>query len=126
MRMIAEILGCSMQITLVCDELGTAAAAIAPETLPKIVKTSTSAEGKVVTTLMKKKKKPVLGDVNPLTGEEYSSNTVRTHPVLSGYVQVYDSSEHRWIDLIEEEFLRFQEEKHAMMGRDYEPPIYID
>lgn len=54
------------------------------------------------------------------------SNTVRTHPVLSGYVQVYDDTEHKWTDLVEADFLRFQEEKHAMMGKDYEPPIYID
>ena len=82
----------------------------------------------VVTTLMKHnhRKKPILGEINPLTGEEYSSNTVRTHPVLSGYVQVYDDTEHKWTDLVEADFLRFQEEKHAMMGKDYEPPIYID
>lgn len=89
---------------------------------------TTSRDGKVVTTLMKHnhRKKPILGEINPLTGEEYSSNTVRTHPVLSGYVQVYDDTEHKWTDLVEADFLRFQEEKHAMMGKDYEPPIYID
>ncbi len=127
MRLIAEVLGCSMQIVLVSEELGTAGGGYIPAEAPAVVSVGTSSEGQVVTTLMKRKKKrPILGEVNPLTGEEYSSNTVRTHPVLSGYVQVYDSSEHKWIDLIEEEFLRFQEEKHAMMGKDYEPPIYID
>ena len=80
-----------------------------------------------MTTLLKhSKNRPMLWEVNQVTGEEYSSNTVRTHPVLSGYVQVYDSSEHKWTDLVEAEFLKFQEEKHAMMGKDYEPPIYID
>lgn len=127
MRLIADVLGCSMKIVLISEELGTAAETYIPEKPAPSLKTGTAAESKVVTTLMKRKKRqPILGEVNPLTGEEYSSNTVRTHPVLSGYVQVYDSFEHKWIDLIEEEFLRFQEEKQAMMGKDYEPPLYID
>lgn len=128
MRLIAEVLGCTMQITLVSEELGTAGAVpYAAAEAPVVTGVAASVEGKVVTTLMKhRKKRPILGEVNPLTGEEYSSNTVRTHPVLSGYVQVYDSSEHKWTDLVEAEFLKFQEEKHAMMGKDYEPPIYID
>lgn len=127
MRMIADVLGCSMQIRLVSEELGTAGSGFVSMDMPVVAGVMTSSEGKAVTTLIKGKKKcPVLGDINPITREEYSSNTVRAHPVLSGYVQVYDSTEHKWIDLVEEEFLRFQEEKHAMMGKDYEPPIYID
>ena len=152
MRMIAGVLGCAMQIAIISDDLGTdgqvshvppmeygavpgygqpdyglssgyGAAGRAPA-----AEVTTSRDGKVVTTLMKHnhRKKPILGEINPLTGEEYSSNTVRTHPVLSGYVQVYDDTEHKWTDLVEADFLRFQEEKHAMMGKDYEPPIYID
>ena len=127
MRLIADVLGCSMKIVLISEELGTTEDIYVPEKPAMVTRPTASAENKVVTTLMKKKKKqPILGEINPLTGEEYSSNTVRTHPVLSGYVQVYDSYDHKWIDLIEEEFLRFQEEKQAMMGKDYEPPIYID
>lgn len=152
MRMIAGVLGCAMQIAIISDDLGTDGRypmcrpwnmAQCPVTgsrtmafLPVMerpgrapaAEVTTSRDGKVVTTLMKHnhRKKPILGEINPLTGEEYSSNTVRTHPVLSGYVQVYDDTEHKWTDLVEADFLRFQEEKHAMMGKDYEPPIYID
>ena len=32
----------------------------------------------------------VKGDVNPYTGREYKSNSVRMHPKRIGYVQVYD------------------------------------
>lgn len=127
MRMIAEILGCSMKIILVSDELGTTGESYVQEPVAAPVKKAPAVENRVVTTLMKRKQnKPILGEVNPQTGEEYSSNTVRTHPVLSGYIQVYDSFEHKWIDMIEDEFLKFQDEKQAMMGKDYEPPIYID
>jgi len=127
MRMIAEILGCSMKIILVSEELGTAGEDYMQEQLSAPVRKPASLENRVVTTLMKRRQnKPILGEVNPQTGEEYSSNTVRTHPVLSGYIQVYDSFEHKWIDMVEDEFLKFQDEKQAMMGKDYEPPIYID
>ena len=127
MRMIAEILGCSMKIILVSEELGTAGEAYMQEQLSSPSRKTASGDNRVVTTLMKRRQnKPILGEVNPQTGEEYSSNTVRTHPVLSGYIQVYDSFEHKWIDMIEDEFLKFQDEKQAMMGKDYEPPIYID
>ena len=30
------------------------------------------------------------GEINPLTGEEYLNNTVRQHPELEGFLQVYD------------------------------------
>lgn len=134
MRMIAGVLGCAMQIAIISDDLGTdgqvsyvppmeygavpgygqpdyglssgyGAAGRAPA-----AEVTTSRDGKVVTTLMKHnhRKKPILGEINPLTGEEYSSNTVRTHPVLSGYVQVYDDTEHKWTDLVEADFLRFR------------------
>ena len=126
MRLIAEVLGCSMKIILVSEELGTAGEAYMQEEVPASSRQS-SGESRVAAVPVKRRNnKPILGDVNPQTGEEYSSNTVRTHPVLSGYIQVYDSFEHKWIDMIEEEFLKFQDEKQAMMGKDYEPPIYID
>ena len=32
-----------------------------------------------------------VGDINPYTGHEYQSNSVRMHPSRIGYVQVYDS-----------------------------------
>lgn len=66
------------------------------------------------------------GDVNPYTGHEYESNTVRMHPKRIGYVQVYDRSSHQWTDMTEWAFLGYQERKKALLGNDYEPPIYLD
>lgn len=66
------------------------------------------------------------GDVNPYTGHEYQSNSVRMHPKRIGYVQVYDRKEHKWTDMTEWAFLGVEERKKAMLGKDYEPPIYLD
>ena len=66
------------------------------------------------------------GDVNPYTGREYKSNSVRMHPKRIGYVQVYDRGEHKWTDMTEWAFLGYQERKKALLGKDYEPPIYLD
>ena len=68
----------------------------------------------------------IIGDVNPFTGHEYETNSVRTHPKRIGYVQVYDRSDHRWTDMTEWAFLGYQERKKALLGKDYEPPIYLD
>lgn len=67
-----------------------------------------------------------VGDINPYTGMEYESNSVRMHPKRIGYVQVYDRSEHQWTDMTEWAFLGYQERKKALLGKDYEPPIYLD
>lgn len=66
------------------------------------------------------------GDVNPYTGREFQSNSVRMHPSRIGYVQVYDRATHRWTDMTEWAFLGYQERKKALLGKDYEPPIYLD
>ena len=66
------------------------------------------------------------GDVNPYTGREYESNSVRMHPKRIGYVQVDDRAEHAWTDMTEWAFLGYQERKKALLGKDYEPPIYLD
>ena len=66
------------------------------------------------------------GDVNPYTGHEYETNSVRVHPTKIGYVQVYDRAEHAWADMTEWAFLGYQEQKKALLGKDYEPPIYLD
>lgn len=66
------------------------------------------------------------GDVNPYTGREYKTNSVRVHPERIGYVQVYDRAEHKWADMTEWAFLGYQERKKALLGNDYEPPIYLD
>lgn len=66
------------------------------------------------------------GEINPYTGKEYQSNSVRMHPTRIGYVQVYDRSIHRWTDMTEWAFLGYQERKKALLGKAYEPPIYLD
>ena len=66
------------------------------------------------------------GELNPATGHEYESNMVRKHPSRIGFVQVYDRSEHGWTDMTEWAFLGFQERKKALLGKEYEPPIYLD
>ena len=68
----------------------------------------------------------VNGDVNPYTGHEYRTNSVRLHPHRIGYVQVYDRKDHKWTDMTEWAFLGVEERKKATMGKDYEPPIYLD
>ncbi len=73
---------------------------------------------------MFRKQKPV-GDINPLTGEEYLTNTVRRHPSIEEYVQVYDQSTHEWSDVREDYFWEFQKNKKQMMGKDYQEPIRI-
>lgn len=67
-----------------------------------------------------------VGEVNPYTGREYQTNSVRMHPTRIGYVQVYDRKEHKWTDMTEWAFLGYQERKKALLGKDYEPPIYLD
>ena len=68
----------------------------------------------------------VNGDVNTYTGHEYRTNSVRMHPHRIGYVQVYDRKDHKWTDMTEWAFLGVEERKKATMGKDYEPPIYLD
>lgn len=68
----------------------------------------------------------VNGDVNPYTGHEYRTNSVRMHPHRIGYVQVYDRKDHKWTDMTEWAFLGVEERKKDTMGKDYEPPIYLD
>lgn len=68
----------------------------------------------------------VNGDVNPYTGHEYRTNSVRMHPHRIGYVQVYDRKDHKWTDMTEWASLGVEERKKATMGKDYEPPIYLD
>ncbi|MBQ8558670.1 MAG: hypothetical protein IJ439_01605 [Tyzzerella sp.] len=68
----------------------------------------------------------IVGDVNPYTGKEYKTNSVRMHPKRIGYVQVYDQEQHKWTDMTEWAFLGYQERKKVLLGKDYEPPIYLD
>ena len=78
------------------------------------------------TALLDEEEDTVNGDVNPYTGREYKTNSVRMHPDRIGYVQVYDRADHRWTDMTEWAFLGYQERKKALLGNDYVPPIYLD
>lgn len=72
------------------------------------------------------KQEPILGEINPYTGKEYKTNSVRMHPKRIGYVQVYDAEQHKWTEMTEWAFLGYQERKKMLMGKDYVPPIYLD
>lgn len=73
-----------------------------------------------------KKQPEIVGDVNPYTGKEYQTNSVRMHPKRIGYVQVYDQELHKWTDMTEWAFLGYEERKKVLQGKDYQPPIYLD
>ena len=72
------------------------------------------------------KEQEIVGDINPYTGKEYKSNSVRMHPKRIGYVQVYDQEQHKWTDMTEWAFLGYQERKKVLLGKDYVPPTYLD
>lgn len=67
-----------------------------------------------------------LPTVDPATGQEYATNTVMHHPSKPDTLLVYDSDEHRWIEQNERAFNNFQIRKRALLGKDYEPPVYLD
>lgn len=71
-----------------------------------------------------RKKKP-LGDINPLTGQEYLTNTVRRHPYIDDYIQVYDRTTHSWSDVAEDYFWDFQQKKKQILGSEYQEPMLI-
>ncbi len=64
--------------------------------------------------------------LDPVTGKEYETNTVKHHPSKPDMLLVYDQDEHRWIVQAERAFLNFQINKRALLGKDYEPPVYLD
>lgn len=66
------------------------------------------------------------GEINPYTGKEYATNSVRMHPKRIGYVQVYSRKDHKWTDMTEWAFLGEQERKKVLLGKKYEPPVYLD
>lgn len=150
MRLIAEILGCKFQLSIMDEVEDTVEAANPEQTQISSSKESTESELKERELLRKgvrgyfskkdgleaqkpeTEKKPALeeteivGDINPYTGKEYKSNSVRMHPKRIGYVQVYDQEQHKWTDMTEWAFLGYQERKKALLGKDYQPPIYLD
>ncbi len=66
------------------------------------------------------------GEINPYTGFEYKTNSVRTHKGRIGYVQVYDRKTHAWTDMTEWAFLGYQERQKVLLGKAYVQPTYLD
>lgn len=66
------------------------------------------------------------GEMNPETGEEYLSNTVRMNKKRIGYVDVYSRKDHGWKTMTEWAYMGEQERKKNELGEAYEPPIYLD
>lgn len=168
MRMIAEILGCSFQLSILASaEVVEKASAIEQEepTEQELAKLAAKKEmkeerqtrklqeemaknitvGEFVERVESAKKEekedtsfqPIrqrrdvaenreIGEINPYTGREYQTNSVRTHPKRIGYVQVYDRKEHKWIEMTEWAFLGAEERRKSEEGKAYEPPIYLD
>lgn len=96
-----------------------------PQPKEPVVQQVTTADGSTVQIPDLFRKAPVLGEINPMTGEEYLTNTVRQHPQMANYLQVYDQSTHEWIDVNEDYFWEFQASKKQILGTDYQEPIVI-
>lgn len=131
MHALAAMLG--YQVSVQLTPLTTSRTAVtapvqnAPITTPKssAVQKVTTADGSTVQIPNLFCKAPVQGDINPLTGQEYLTNTVRHHPDMPNYVQVYDRSTHEWSDVNENFFWEFQANKKEILGADYQEPILI-
>lgn len=65
-------------------------------------------------------------DINPYTGMEYTTNSVRTHPSRLGYVQIYDRKTRSWEEMTDWAFLGYQERQKIALGRSYQEPTYLD
>lgn len=65
-------------------------------------------------------------EINPYTGLEYETNSVRMHPTKVGYVQVYDRQIHNWTEMTEWAFLGYQERQKVLLGHKYKEPTYLD
>lgn len=96
-----------------------------PPTLKTMPSPVITADGSTVHIPTLFQRQQPVGDINPLTGQEYLSNTVRRHPTMADYVQVYDRSTHEWTDVNEDYFWQFQANKKQIMGSEYQEPILI-
>lgn len=67
-----------------------------------------------------------LGEINPYTGMEYATNSVRTHPKRIGYVQVYSRKDHKWTDMTEWAFIGQEEQRKLEQGSKYVPPTFLN
>lgn len=106
-------------------EIPEKSAIAAPVSKPSKKEVTTSDGSTFVIPELLANKKPAPGEINPHTGQEYLTNTVRQHPSLSGYLQVYDRSTHSWNDVNEDYFWKFQANKKEILGADYQEPILI-
>lgn len=135
MHALAAILGyhVSVHLTPLASEPNTAfpakpsvsAPANSAEIKPAVQKVVTADGSTVHVPSIFSRQQTVQGEINPFTGQEYLTNTIRSHPELSGYVQVYDRSTHSWNDVNETYFWEFQQSKKQLLGSDYQEPILI-
>ncbi len=126
MHTIAGLLG--YQISIQLNPLETPALPCAPAISKKSLPANrqvTTADGSTLKVPNRFCKPQVQGEVNPMTGEEYLTNTVRQHPTLPNYLQVYDRATHEWNDVNEDYFWKFQANKKELLGSDYQEPIMI-
>ncbi len=139
MRLIAKILGCNFELNILGEpqEEKEEPVKVVKKPEEKTPEIKELRKGRVIPKVTPKAEEEKeetstpetqeeLGDINPYTGKEYASNSVRMHPKRIGYVQVYDRTEHKWTDMTEWAFLGFQERKKALLGKDYVPPVYLD
>ncbi len=129
MHLLAGILGfqVSIQLTPAAAQTVPMTAAISLPSQPVIptAQKVTTADGSTMQIPNLLRKPVIQGDINPLTGEEYLTNTVRKHPTLESHVQVYDRTTHEWSDVNEDYFWEFQANKKELLGSDYREPIVI-
>lgn len=132
MRMIAEILGCRFSLSIVPEET-TDGIPQEHETEPSTMEEEKEILRKGIKGLWgktiakeKPKKEEIIGEINPYTGREYATNSVRVHPKKIGYVQVYDRELHGWTEMTEWKFLGYQEQLKQQLGKDYKEPTYLD
>ena len=135
MHILAGLLGfqVSIQLTPAASPIQTIAPATVIPPIPAETLPNPSASPQKVTTMDGStmqipdlfKNEIIQGEINPLTGKEYLTNTVRQHPEMSNYLQVYDQSAHEWIDVNEDYFWEFQASKKEILGTDYQEPIVI-
>ena len=133
MRMIAEILGCKLTLSLMDSEEVKVEVPVQKQEEPQAkVEIPKEPEPKVEINWADyaKETKPEvvepIGEINPYTQKEYETNSVRMHPKRIGYVQVYDREQHKWSDMTEWAFLGYQERQKKQLGKSYKPPIYLD
>jgi hypothetical protein len=133
MRMIAEILGCKLTLSIMDSEEVKVEVPVQKQEEPQ-AKVETPKEPKPKVEInwadYAKETKPEVvepvGEINPYTQKEYETNSVRMHPKRIGYVQVYDREQHKWSDMTEWAFLGYQERQKKLLGKSYKPPIYLD